>query len=58
MNPGDKSTTRFAVNGARTETVMVFEPEHLENVLNEVLRDTFDKILTATKVENRSLQIR
>jgi Uncharacterized lipoprotein len=58
MNPDDKSSTRFAVNGSRTETVMLFEPEHLENLLNEVLRDSFDKVLTDTKVENRSLHIR
>jgi hypothetical protein len=58
VNAADQSTARFAVNGARTESVVVFDPEQVERLLNEVLRDSFEKLVAEMKVENRTLQLR
>jgi hypothetical protein len=58
LNAGDRSTARFAVNGARTESVVVFEPEQLARLLNEILRDAFEKLVTEMMVENRTRQPR
>ena len=57
-NAAETTRTRVAVNAARSETVMVFEPERLERLLNEVLHDTFEKFMSETKLENQTLQLR
>jgi hypothetical protein len=58
LNMADGSAPRLALNGARTESVIWFEPQDVEALINEVLRESFEKLLADTKVEGRTLQVR
>jgi Holliday junction resolvase len=57
-NAADGSTAHLSVNGARTESEMWFEPENLTALIDELLYDSFERLMADTKVEGRTLQVR
>lgn len=58
LNAADRSTTSMTLDGARTDSVFWFEPRDVEDLLNETLRDSLTKLMTDTKVEQRSLRLK
>ncbi|HUI68993.1 MAG TPA: YajG family lipoprotein [Spirochaetia bacterium] len=56
-NSSDGSLVRMTLNGAGSEDVFWFEPEDLEAVVNDVLTDSFNKLVHDTKVEHTSLRL-
>ena len=57
-NAADGSTVRMTLNGSGAEDVFWFDKEDLEAVLNEVLTDSFHKLIQDTKVENKMLRLK
>ncbi|MDH5195195.1 MAG: YajG family lipoprotein [Nitrospira sp.] len=56
-NSSDDSIVRMTLNGAGSEQVFWFDPEDLEEVVNEVLADSFGKLVQDTTVVNRMLRL-
>ena len=57
-NSSDESIVRMTLNGAGSEHVFWFAPEGLEEVVNEVLTDSFGKLVQDTTVVNRMLRLK
>jgi hypothetical protein len=57
-NAADGSTAHLSVNGTRAESEMWFEPQILTALIDELLYDSFDRLMADTKVEGRTLQVR
>ncbi len=57
-NSPDDSIVRMTLNGAGSENVFWFDPEDLEEVVNEVLTDSFGKLVQDTTVVNRMLRLK
>jgi hypothetical protein len=57
-NTADGSVAHVTVGGARSDTEIVFEPQYLSNLFNDVLSDSFERLLASAKVEGRTLQVR
>jgi hypothetical protein len=58
QNAADGSTARLALNGAGEQRVFLFEPTDVQRMVNEVLGESFEKLLTDTKVVDRTLQVK
>ncbi|MBI4400151.1 MAG: hypothetical protein HY581_00785 [Nitrospirae bacterium] len=58
LNAADNSTTSMNLDGARTESVFWFEPEDVQKLLNETLKESLVKLTADTKVEKRSLRLK
>ncbi len=56
-NP-DGSTVRMTLNGNGTHSVFWFEPEDVQNLLNDVLKDSLNKLLSDTKMEDGRLRLK
>jgi uncharacterized lipoprotein YajG len=56
-NP-DGSTVRMTLNGDGTHGVFWFEPEDVRNLLNDVLKDSLNKLLSDTKMEDGRLRLK
>ncbi len=56
-NP-DGSTVRMTLNGAGSQSVFWFCPEDVQDLLNDVLKDSLHKLLTDTKVEGARLRLK
>lgn len=56
-NP-DGSTVRMTLNGDGTHGVFWFEPEDVQNLLNDVLKDSLNKLLSDTKMEGGRLRLK
>lgn len=56
-NSPDDSIVRMTLNGAGSEDVFWFDREDLEKVVNEVLTDSFGKLVQDTTVVNRMLRL-
>ncbi len=48
----------MTLNGAGPEDVFWFEPEDVQAVINEVLADSFSKVMQDTSVVNRMLRLK
>lgn len=57
-NTADGSIVRMTLNGSGEEDVFWFDNEDMEAVLNEVLTDSFSKLIQDTKVENKMLRLK
>jgi uncharacterized lipoprotein YajG len=56
-NLSDDSIVRMTLNGTGSEDVFWFDREDLEKVVNEVLADSFSKLVQDTTVVNRMLRL-
>jgi hypothetical protein len=56
-NTADSSIVRMILNGSGTEDVFWFEPEDMQEIVNEVLTDSFGKLMQDTSVVNRTLRL-
>lgn len=56
-NLADDSSVRMTLNGTGSEDVFWFDREDLEKVVNEVLADSFSKLVQDTTVVNRMLRL-
>jgi hypothetical protein len=57
-NAADGSVVRMVLNGSGSEDVFWFEPEDVQGVVNDVLSDSFGKLLQDTTIVNRTLRLR
>jgi hypothetical protein len=57
QNVADGSTIRMTLNGSGGDDVFWFDPEDAQALLNDVLTDSFGKLLQDTKIENNSLRL-
>lgn len=58
LNRADGSTVRMTLNGAGTESVFWFDPEDAQELMNEVLTASLEKLVANTKVENNLLRLK
>lgn len=56
-NSSDDSIVRMTLNGAGSEDVFWFDPEDMQEVVSEVLADSFSKLMQDTTVVNRMLRL-
>ncbi|MCX5723228.1 MAG: hypothetical protein NTX84_01670 [Nitrospirae bacterium] len=57
-NLADGSTIRLTLHGKGRNDVFWFEPEDVQSLLNDVLGDTFRKVIQDTIVENKRLRLK
>ena len=57
-NTADDSVVRMTLNGEGSQSVFWFEPEDAQSLLNVILTDSLEKLLTTTKVENNVLRLK
>jgi len=56
-NSSDDSVVRMTLNGAGSENVFWFDPEDMQEVVSEVLTDSFSKLTQDTTVVNRTIRL-
>lgn len=57
QNVADGSTIRMTLNGSGGDDIFWFDPEDVQALVNDVLTDSFGKLLQDTKIENKSLRL-
>lgn len=57
-NSADGSVVRMVLNGSGSEDVFWFDPEDAQGLVNDVLSDSFGKLLQDTTVVNRMLRLK
>lgn len=57
-NVADGSVVRMVLNGRGAEDVFWFDPEDVEAVINEVLSDSFSRLIQDTMVDQRKLRLK
>ncbi|MBI3808376.1 MAG: hypothetical protein HY281_12840 [Nitrospirae bacterium] len=57
QNVADGSTIRMTLNGNGDDDVFWFDPEDAQALVNDVLTDSFGKLLQDTRIENKSLRL-
>lgn len=57
-NTGDQSLVRMTLSGAGTDRVFWFAPEDAQALLNDILNESFDKLLRDIKVEQRMVRLK
>lgn len=58
LNHADGSVVRMTLNGAGSDSVFWFEPEDAQQLVNDVLNDSFDRLLQSTRVEGKAVRLR
>ncbi|HSQ91624.1 MAG TPA: hypothetical protein VLM19_05575 [Nitrospiraceae bacterium] len=58
QNVADGSTVRMTLNGSGGDEVFWFDPEDAQGLLNDVLIDSFGKLVQETTVENKHLRLK
>ena len=58
QNVSDGSTIRMTLNGSGGDDIFWFDPEDAQALVNDVLTDSFSKLLQDTMVENRQLHLK
>lgn len=56
-NAVDGSTTSMNLEGTSTDSVFWFEPKDLQDLVNQTLKESLDKLTADTKVEKRALRL-
>jgi len=56
-NVADGSTIRMTLNGSGGDDVFWFDPEDAQALVNDVLTDSFGKLVQDTKIENKTLRL-
>lgn len=57
-NAKDASEVRMTLAGSGSDRVFWFEPEDVQKLVNEVLTDSFDKVLKDTRVDDGTLRLK
>jgi len=57
QNIADGSTIRMTLNGSGSDDIFWFDPEDAQALVNDVLTDSFGKLVQDTKIENKSLRL-
>jgi uncharacterized lipoprotein YajG len=57
QNVADGSTIRMTLNGSGEDDVFWFDPEDAQALVNDVLTDSFGKLVQDTKIENKSFRL-
>lgn len=57
-NTADDSVVRMTLNGEGSQSVFWFDSEDAELLVNGILTDSLEKLLTTTKVENNLLRLK
>ncbi len=57
-NAVDGSTTTMNLDGTRSETVFWFDPGDVQRLLNETLKESLDRLMADTKIENRAWRLK
>jgi uncharacterized lipoprotein YajG len=57
QNVVDGSTIRMTLNGSGADDVFWFDQEDAQAIVNDVLTDSFGKLVQDTKIENKSLRL-
>lgn len=57
QNVADGSTIRMTLNGSGGDDIFWFDPEDAQALVNDVLTDSFGKLVQDTKIENKSLRL-
>jgi uncharacterized lipoprotein YajG len=57
QNVADGSTIRMTLNGSGADDVFWFDQEDAQAIVNDVLTDSFGKLVQDTKIENKSLRL-
>jgi uncharacterized lipoprotein YajG len=57
QNVADGSTIRMTLNGSGADDVFWFDSEDAQALVNDVLTDSFGKLVQDTKIENKSLRL-
>jgi uncharacterized lipoprotein YajG len=58
QNVADGSTVRMTLNGSGGDEIFWFDPEDAQALLNDVLTDSFGKLVQDTTVENKQLRLK
>ena len=58
QNVADGSTIRMILNGSGGDDIFWFDPEDAQALVNEVLTDSFGKLVQDTMVENKQLRLK
>lgn len=58
LNHADGSVVRMTLNGAGSDSVFWFAPEDAQQLLNDVLNDTFTQLLHSSRVEGNVVRLR
>ena len=58
LNVADGSTIRMTLNGSGSDDEFWFDTEDVEALMNEVLADSFGKLIQDTTVENKLLRLK
>jgi len=57
QNVADESTIRMTLNGSGADDVFWFDPADAQALMNDVLTDSFGKLVQDTTVENKQLRL-
>ena len=57
-NVEDGSTIRMTLNGSGNDEIFWFDPEDVQALVNDVLTDSFGKLVQDTMVENKQLRLK
>lgn len=57
-NTADDSVVRMMLTGEGSQSVFWFDHEDAQSLINDILTDSLEKLLTATKVENNLLRLK
>ena len=57
-NAADDSTVRMTLNGAGSQSVVWFDAQDAEKLLNDVLGECMEKLTTDTKFDNKLLRLK
>ncbi len=58
QNAKDGSAVRMTLTGSGSDRVFWFEPEDVQKLVNDVMTDSFEKVLKDTKIENGTLRLK
>jgi hypothetical protein len=58
LNLADGSVVRMTLNGSGSDSVWWFEPEDAQQLVNDVLNDSFNQLLHSTRVEGKVVRLR
>jgi hypothetical protein len=58
LNLADGSVVRMTLNGSGSDSVWWFEPEDAQQLVNDVLNDSFNQLLHSTRVEGKVVRFR
>jgi hypothetical protein len=57
QNTGDGSIARMTLNGSRSQSVFLFDPEDVQEAINHMLKESVERLLADARIENRLLQV-